>query len=487
MNRADVLVVGAGPAGLAAAARLAEAGLAVQVVDEQPAAGGQIWRRPPEGLPEARPRRDPLRARLLAAARSAPGTTWRYSTLAWGVFDDADGGSGEHVVGVHDSAGTAEIRAPALVVTSGAYDLPAALPGWTLPGVMSAGGVQTLAKAGRLVPEGRIVLAGAHPLLPVVAAQLVAAGAEVVEVAMAGPRPGVGAALLAAPGAVWGAAKLAEGARALAALHRAGVPVRWSTLPRAILGTDAVEGVELADVDADWRPVGGVRTVDCDAVALCFGFLASAELARQAGCAVRWAPAEGGWVVEHDRWQESSVPGIFVAGEITGVAGAERAAAEGLLAALGVLRRLGVPVDRAEERRARRDLARAGRFAAVVSRQFAPRLDALTRLADDDTLVCRCEEVTAGQVRRTLAEHPYVTTVNAAKLLTRCGMGPCQGRYCGVTLAHLVAEHTGRPVEETGVFTARVPVKPLSVGELGGSPTPFTDVHDREHGTSVKY
>ncbi|MEU9884233.1 NAD(P)/FAD-dependent oxidoreductase [Sphaerisporangium sp. NPDC051011] len=480
MSRTDVLVVGAGPAGLAATARLAEAGLAVQVVDEQPAAGGQIWRRPPAGLPEASPRSDPLRARLLAASRSAPGVSWRYSTLAWGVFDDADGGSGEHVVGVHGSAGTEEIRAPVVLVTAGAYDLPAALPGWTLPGVMSAGGVQTLVKAGRLVPSGRIVLAGAHPLLLVVAAQLTGAGAEVVEVAMAGPRPGFGAALRTLPGAPWGAAKLAEGARALAVLHRADVPVRWSTLPRRVLGADTVEGVELVGVAADWRPDGKVRTVGCDAVALCFGFLASAELARQAGCAVRWAPAEGGWVVEHDRWQESSVPGIFVAGEVTGVAGAERAAAEGLLAALGVLRRLGVAVDRAEERRARRDLVRAGRFAAVVSREFAPRLDALTRLADDDTLVCRCEEVTAGQVRRALAEHPYVTTVNVAKLLTRCGMGPCQGRYCGVTLAHLVAEHGGRPVEETGVFTARVPVKPLSVGDLGRSPVLFTDLHDPE-------
>ncbi|MFI0424477.1 FAD-dependent oxidoreductase [Spongiactinospora sp. 9N601] len=467
MSRADVVVVGAGPAGLAATARLSRAGLSVEVVDEQRAAGGQIWRRPSDAAPRSTVR-DPLRRRLLAAARAARGATWRYSTLAWGVFDDI--GHGGHVVGVLGPSGVEEVRAESLVVTSGAYDLPAALPGWTLPGVLTVGGVQTLLKAGGLVPAGPVVLAGAHPLLFVAAAQLVAAGVEVAEVAMAGPRPGPAAAARSASAALWGAAKLAEGGRALATLRSAGVPVRWSTLPRRILaapeGDERVAAVELVRVDARWRPRGPARRVACDVVALCFGFLASAELARQAGCAVRWAPAEGGWVVVHDRWQQSTVPGLFVAGEVTGVAGAEQAAAEGHLAALGLLRRLGRPVTAAEERRARRALARTSRFAAVVGREFAPRLDALARLADEDTIVCRCEEVTAGQIRRELAGHPYVTTVNAAKLLTRCGMGACQGRYCGVTLAHLVAEHGGRPVAEAGVFTARAPVKPLTVAEL---------------------
>ena len=184
------------------------------------------------------------------------------------------------------------------------------------------------------------------------------------------------------------------------------MPLAFSTLPVAVEGATAVEGVRLARVDAAWRAIDAGRVVECDTLALGFGFVPSSELARQAGCAYRWQAEAGGWVVGHDEWMGTSIASVAVAGEITGIAGAEQAAEEGRLAALGVLDGLGRLDGREAERRAapvRRRLARQRRFSSLVRRRFAPRLDALAALATDETVVCRCEEVTAGELREALA------------------------------------------------------------------------------------
>jgi NAD(P)H-nitrite reductase large subunit len=202
---------------------------------------------------------------------------------------------------------------------------------------------------------------------------------------------------------------------------------------------------------------------DCDTLALGYGFVPSSELARQAGCAHRWEPAAGGWVAEHDEWLRSSEPRISVAGELTGIAGAEQAVEEGRLAALGILRDLGQSVDAAP---VRARLARLRRFSTVVQERFAPRLDALAALATDETVVCRCEEITAGALRAALAENTHLGTADAVKLLTRTGMGPCQGRFCMLTVAHLIAAARGRSIPEVGTYAARPPVKPIALAAL---------------------
>ncbi|GAA3514885.1 NAD(P)/FAD-dependent oxidoreductase [Actinocatenispora rupis] len=469
----DVAVVGAGPAGLAAVDVLASHGARVLVVDEQPRAGGQIHRQPPATFAAATV---PAGRALLAVAERAD-VDWWWRTAGWGVFgghaglDDFAGstpadradGDGPMRLAVHGPDGARTVRPRAVLLTAGAYDLPVPFPGWTLPGVLTAGGVQVFVKSAHLLPGRRFVLAGAHPLLLVVAAQLVAAGAEVAEVLLV-RRPRAGALLRMLPAAAGNTGKLREGGHALAVLRRAGVPVRFGT---RVVRADAGPDGELAAVVLA-APDGTHRTVPADVLALGYGFVPSTDLARQAGCAVRYDPAAGGWVVTHDRWQRSSVPRVSVAGEITGVAGAEQAVAEGRLAALGLLADLGlVPAPRIGRlaRPVRRDLRRRRRFATALAAAFPPPAPAP---ADDETVLCRCEEVTAGTVRAALRANPHLRTANGVKLLTRTGMGLCQGRSCQPAVCALIAAETGRSVAEVGPYTARPPIRPIPLGTLAG-------------------
>lgn len=472
----DLAVVGAGPAGLAAAAAASAHGARVVVVDEQQQVGGQIFRRPAAGF-TARPFRWPAAypwgRGLVGTAESdragldgtPPRVSWRLGTTALGVLHD-DGPlrllvSGPNRAGVH---GARTIRARRLLVATGALDLPVPLPGWTLPGVVAAGAAQGLLKSQGMLVGSRPVLAGSHPLLLLVADQLRRAGADVREVAIARGLPGpreLAAALPAVPGNV---ASLTELAAAVARLVAAGVKISTRTLVTHAHGDGRVESVTLRAVDAGWRAVGPERRVAADALVLGFGFQPSAELAEQAGCATRWDSAAGGWVVTHDEDQRTSVPEVLVAGEPAGVRGAEQARAEGHLAGLVVARDLGAEVPGGELERARRAVRRATRFSDVVQRMFAPQRDGLLELVTHDTVVCRCEVITRGEVEATIDANPTMSSTSAVKLECRVGMGVCQGRYCESSVAGLVARRTGLPVEQVGGYVAQFPVKPERLG-----------------------
>lgn len=464
---ADVAVVGAGPAGLTAAVTLAERGLRVAVVDEQSRPGGQVFRRPPAGLtssPFPAPPAYPWGPALVRRA-ALPGITWHLRTTALGVLHGDDAREPLRLV-TSGPGGTRTLHAKRLVVATGAYDMPVPLPGWTLPGVWTAGAVQTLLKGQRLLLAQRLVLAGSHPLLLVVADQLRRSGAEVVEVAFARglPRPTEAVrALGAVPGHLH---LLADAARAAAGLVAAGTRISPHTVVSAARGSDRVASVELTAVDRDWRPAGRPRRVDTEALVLGYGFHPSTELARQARCAMRWDSPAGGWVVAHGPTMATSVPGVYVAGEPAGVGGAETARAQGRLAGLAIARDLTGVRDGAEWRRADAALRRALRFATVVQSLFEPNRSALLDLADGATDLCRCELVRRGQLERLLADTPWVSSANAVKLESRCGMGPCQGRYCEASVGALIARRRGIAVDEAGHFAAQFPVKPVSLGTL---------------------
>jgi D-hydroxyproline dehydrogenase subunit alpha len=492
VQRAEVAVVGAGPAGLAAALVLAEHDADVVLVDEQARPGGQIYRQPPETFAGAAlpPGRAYSRGRDLLASTDAAGFRRLHRTLVWGLFepDEAEAvrlnGAAPSPSWMLALAGDVDLERLAVrhvLVAAGAYDLPVAFSGWTLPGVMAAGGVQAFVKSQKLLPGRRFVLAGAHPLLLLVADQLLAAGAEVAAVALAQPRPEVADALAAAVRLRGRLAGVGAAGGPLLRLRRAGVPVLFSHLVAAAEGSDSVEAARLRPVDAAWSATGGpdVR-FECDTLAIGYGFVPSTELARQAGCTHTWRSAAGGWVTDHDAWQRASRTGISVAGEVTGVAGAEQATEEGRLAALGILHELG-KLDAGDAARlaapVRRRLRRLRRFSALVQEQFEPRRAALAALADGPTVVCRCEEVTAEQLRSALAAHPHLGDVDAVKQLTRVGMGPCQGRFCQLTVAALTAAATGRGFAELGPFTARPPVKPIALGRLADAWNDDQEVH----------
>lgn len=378
-HRAEVVVVGAGPAGIAAAERAAAYGRSVIVLDDNPEVGGQIWR-----------------------GERARGTrsdvTWMCSAS---VVDEA----GERALLVERAGGAERVAYEHLVLATGARERFLPFPGWTLPGVTGAGGLQAMVKGGLPIDGKRVVVAGSGPLLLAVAAYLRGRGARIAYVAeQASWRHLAGFALHLARNV----AKLRQALALRSALE--GVPYVARTWPLAAEGEGRLERVVLR------TPRGAVR-IDCDYLACGFGLVPNLELAYLLGCEAR----EG--FIAVDEHQRTSRAGVFAAGEVTGIGGLDLSLLEGEIAGCTAA---GHESD-AHALRARR--RKAQRFASALAAAFAL-CDELKTLPDARTIVCRCEDVTYER----LTAYP---TWRAAKLHTRCGMGPCQGRVCGAAAEFL--------------------------------------------------
>lgn len=460
----DIAVIGAGPAGLSAAIAAAEAGAQVLVVDEYPRLGGQFYKR---AAPAFELRADQLsREHALGEALRHQVKQKRIevmpNALAWGAF--------ERTVMVQREGRSQSIRAGALVLATGAYERPVPFRGWTLPGVMSAGGAQTLARTQWVMPGQRMVLAGAGPFLLPVAQQLLRAGVEIVAILEATrPRDW----LPGAP-ALWGQwPRFAEAWDYWRSLRAARVPVKYRHRIIAAEGTERVSTVTVARVDADWRVLSGSeRSIEADGVAVGYGFLPNTELAELLGCELYWDSHAAAWFVTCDEAMSTSASGVFAAGEITGIGGSAVALEEGRVAGLAAAAHVGAISTedcRSRAAPARRRLARRRRFAAMLNRVFTPR-PGLWEGMVGDVLVCRCEEVTVREVRGVLREG--CTTPKQIKDWTRAGMGLCQGRMCRAAVAQLIREETGLDGEEISRPHVRPPVKPVPMSVLAGSELP---------------
>ncbi|OXM60536.1 NAD(P)/FAD-dependent oxidoreductase [Amycolatopsis vastitatis] len=420
-----VVVVGAGPAGLAAAEHALRAGADVTVLDQADAPGGQYHRT----LPGARHGFEALLSRC----------TWWPESTVWALD-----GKRVHVLrGPADGTGRRRhvLEPDALVLATGAHDRVLPFPGWQLPGVFTAGAAQALAKGERVAVGRRVLVAGAGPFLLPVAESLLDVGAGVLAVLEANPVSTV------LKGWSWRAAahvgKTGELVRYAGTLARHRVPYRMGRTVVEARGDDRVREVVTARVRADWSVVPGTeRTYEADAVCVGHGFVPQPELAVAAGCAL-----DGGFVRVADD-QRTSVPGVFSAGEITGIGGAVTAAAEGAVA--GCVAAGGRP-GRALLRARDRARAFAGRLAAAH-----PIGAAWPGWLHEDTIVCRCEETTYGDLK-SAATDPAAPGPHALKLGTRAGLGPCQGRMCGPAVADLCggAERHHRPIAQ-----------PIRLGEL---------------------
>ncbi|WP_435609574.1 FAD-dependent oxidoreductase [Streptomyces sp. C10-9-1] len=469
----DLVVVGAGPAGMAAAATALHGGLRVTLLDAGPAPGGQFWRRPvrtagPAAARAADPRHGRRTYRALSAALSAHRRTGRLTLLtdhhAWTAARAEDGFT-VHAVdrGRAPEETAVALRAPALLVATGAYDRQLPFPGWDLPGVLTAGGLQALLKGGGVPAGARVVLGGTGPFLLPVAAALAAGGAKVAAVCEAsGPsawvrRPGP---LLRCP------ARWAEAAGYAAALARHRVPVRTRTAITAAEGTGRVAAVRTALLDADGSPLPGTeRTIAADTVGVGWGFVPQLDLLVTLGCPLADA-GDGSMAAAVDGGQRTGVPGLYAAGETCGVGGAALAVGEGRLAAVSVLADLGAP-GRPNPRRlaaGRAAVARHRAFARAVARAH-PVPPGWSSWLTDDTPVCRCEEVTAGAVRSVCADGSAADH-RQVKQLTRAGMGWCQGRMCGPAVHGLAAP--GQPYAPA----ERLIATPLTLGALAGPGEP---------------
>jgi NADPH-dependent 2,4-dienoyl-CoA reductase/sulfur reductase-like enzyme len=414
----DVLIIGAGPAGMAAALAAAPSGARITMVDDNPAPGGQIWR-------------DGAQAKLPPAARKYRADLAKHANITLLSGTRVAAVLGPKQLLLENAEQGTVLTYQTVIVCTGARELLLPFPGWTLPGVTGAGGLQALIKGGLPVAGQRIVVAGSGPLLLAAAATARVAGATVVRIAEQAPWAQVmafGAGLVRWPG------KIAQAAT-LASPH-----YRANSFVREVQGEHSVESVSVQ--------VGTQNEhIACDRVACGFGLVPNTQLAQALGLAL---DAQHGIAV--DAYQASSVPDHFAAGECTGFGGSERALVQGAIAGFAAVRE----ADRAQALWPQ--AARWDRFASHLATHFALRPE-LSTLAEDDTIVCRCEDVRMGQL------HGMGHWVDA-KLQTRCGMGACQGRVCGAALQHLKGWQQPMP---------RMPIAPTRIqtlAEIGPIPSP---------------
>ena len=462
MTRTEIAVVGAGPAGMNAAVAAAEMGADVTLIDTYALPGGQYFRQLPPPFKARKTDDRQSQAAALIARLNRPDIKQMRNTRVWAVDDQLR-------LALQRPDGVQELQAQAVILAAGAYDRPAAFPGWTLPGVMSVGGAQTLVKAQRVLPGRKILVAGSGPLLLALGALLVWAGAEVTAVLEGSPgltsfKPGRVATLIGQ------SARLKEGLDYLRTLRGAGVAYRpgWGILRAE--GADRVQGAVVARLDRDWRPISGSeQQIPCDTICIGYGFLPQTALSRLAGAQQIYQPQQGGWIPLRDERLQTTVPGLYAAGDGAGIGGAAQSAVEGRIAGMAAAHQVGgdsfKPEDLAKWLSPEwKRLSGEQRFQKLFGELFTPG-PGLDDLVQDETVICRCEGVRLTAVRE--AVQMGAETVGAVKGLTRAGMGDCQGQICGRILAGQVARLCGKDVQEVGFFKVRPPVGELGVASGG--------------------
>ena len=456
----DVVVIGAGPAGLAAAATSAKAGLSTLLLDENAGPGGQVWRAI-ASTPVIE--RDCLGADYWAGGdlveeMRASGAEIVQRATVWSLDRNLE-------IGVSVGGASAFIKARRVIVATGALERPFPIPGWTLPGVMTAGAAQTILKSSALVPDGRTVIAGQGPLLWLLAAQILRLGGRIDRILDTTERGNYFSALphafafLTSPYFAKGLALMRE--------VRAKVPVVSAVSELAAAGDGQLATVSYV--------AGGRReTMPADLLLLHQGVVPNVNLAMAAGVEHRWDERQLCWSPVLDLNGGSSIDGIAIAGDGAGIGGAEAAVLRGRIAARAAIDVLApaAAAKLAPMAALRTDLVRAERGRAFLDTLFrpAPRF----RIPSGDTVVCRCEEVTANDILDSVAIG--ATGPNQLKAYRRTGMGPCQGRLCGLTVTELMAQARGKSPEEIGYYRLRAPVKPITLAELAAVPKTEADV-----------
>lgn len=449
----DVLVVGAGPAGLSAALAAQRAGAQVLVLDERLQAGGQFYK-PLAPSHQAATPADRQFANGLALEREVrqAGVTIEHGAQVWSAFSP-------HEIGALIDGRAHVITCRQLVIAPGAYERPVPFPGWTLPGVMTTGAGQTLARAYRVSPGQRVLVAGNGPLNLQLAAELLAGGANVVAVLESAPRPSPAQWRSMLTAARTAPDLLRDGWRYLRSLRAHKVPVLWGWTVTAAEGQGSLEYVHARDLT---QP-GNTRRFDVDTLCLGYGFIPSTELARMLGCEHRLTERHLGYlatVTGEDG--ATSLPGVYVVGDGADMGGSRVALARGTLAGTAVARNLGRAAPEPTEAAAR--LRKATQFQQALWTIYqAPAIS--LESVPDETLLCRCEEISFGSVREQIRAGR--DTLAAIKRNTRLGMGRCQGRYCAVTAARLITEMTGQAPGVEQYLAPRPPAKPVPAGALG--------------------
>lgn len=461
--RYDIAIVGAGPAGMAAATECARLGLATVVFDENAAAGGQIYRAITRNTRAVRPYlgADYWRGAGLWEAFSAATATYVPAAAVWSL--ERQGDVAELRVSI---AGRSRIvHARRVILATGATERPMPVRGWTLPGVMSVGAAQIALKASALLPEGPVVLAGSGPLLYLYASQVLAAGGAIDAILDTTPRRNW---LRAAPHLLpfLTSAYAWKGLRLLIEVTRS-VRIFRSVTALEITGEQQAAGVTFT---------AGGKTVSLPArsVFLHQGVIPHANLANAAGCAMDWDERQACFAPVVDAEGRSTERTIFIAGDGSGIGGAVVAELDGRIAGLAAGLELLGKGSSEELRRHGRQRKKALRGRAFIDRLYRPALS-FRAPAAEDVIACRCEEVTVGAIRAAAAGG--VAGPNQLKTMLRCGMGPCQGRMCAATVTELLADVQERPQADVGTYRLRPPIKPVPLSEIAALPQTPDAVH----------
>ncbi|MFK7963640.1 MAG: NAD(P)/FAD-dependent oxidoreductase [Burkholderiaceae bacterium] len=451
MKTVDMVVIGAGPAGMAAAIRASQCGASVCVLDEQRLAGGQIYR----DVASASDHRkavlgdDYSKGQALVNAFEQSGANHIHGAVVWDVTKQG-------VVTFSAQGSASQISARTVIVATGALERPMPLPGWTLPGVLTAGAAQILMKSSGLLPENAI-LVGSGPLLYLLATQLIAANAPPVALVETSSRSQWPGALRYAVGAWRGRHLLIKGMSMLASIRRAHVPRYCGASNIRVLGEQQAQGIA-------FESGGTAVELEGSTVLLHQGVIPNTQITRCLDVDHRWDAQQRCFHPVLDGWGQTSCPNVYVAGDGARIDGAAAAEHAGYLAATGAVNKLGLIDDRKRD-----ELAQDNLKALRSERAARPFLDALysppasVLAPTDDTIICRCEAVTAGDVRR--YAQLGCTGPNQTKAFGRSGMGPCQGRGCATTVTEILAAEHGMTHEEVGSYRIRAPLKPVTLGE----------------------
>lgn len=461
-----VVIIGGGPAGLAAAEAALDRGAAVILLEAAARLGGQFWRHPADRSTTDTGLQHGWKTFLKLAERitSDPSATVITGAQVWAIDHDHQTPRLQVAVGDPDGPGREMITVTgdALIIATGAHDHTLPFPGWDLPGVFTGGAAQAMAKAEHLAVGQRVVVAGAGPFLLPVAASLAAVGATVIGIFEAGRPRSLATGWL--PRTPWLTAKAPELGGYVVQLARHRIPYRTGRAVIRAHGDDQVSGVTVSRIDPQWRPIQGTAEyLDADAVCVSHGFTPRLELAVAAGCAI--SPDR---FVLVDEAQQSSVPQVYCAGETTGIGGSDAALVEGRIAGhVAAGGSITDPQLRSAVRRRRtlQKLAAAIRDGHRIGSGW-------TSWLTDDTVICRCEEVDYGRLRSIL-DATGTKGLRPAKLSTRAGLGPCQGRICGRTVEELMATSDGLPSTDGVIIDRRPIAAPVRFSELAAIPRIF--------------
>jgi len=454
MEKHQLVVIGGGPAGLAAATTAANAGIECLLIDEQANPGGQIYRSVGT-IPEQRAKLlgpDYNYGRKLVDQFNQSSASYLSSTTLWNL-------NSQREIGILRDGKASLISADRIIIATGAMERPVPFPGWTLPGVMSAGAGQILLKSSGVVPAEGVVLAGVGPLLLLLAWQYLHAGVKIHAILDMSPAGNIWRALPHLPGALLAHHYILKGLRYQMQLKLAGVKFFSGVTEFHAVGGDTLEAVEFTHR-------GGRQRIDTQLLLSHFGVIPDSHLSRCAGCDHSWDANQLCWRPVADEWDNSSVDGIAIVGDGSGIGGAVAARHAGRIAGFEAARALGQISEEERNEAARNDqrwMRDDLRVRPFLEARFHPPAELLSA-PPDETVICRCEEINAGAIRTAI--HAGHRDANQVKFLTRCGMGPCQGRQCDNAVSQIVAREVGDKKMISGGYRIRPPIRPLTIEQL---------------------